>query len=109
MAEKTKYETEIIRGAQYQVPIIIKQGDTVITDQNADGVKVCFDTAVASYPGGGLTYSEGVWLFPLTQELSLAMESGEVDFQIQVKIGDTVIPTKIKKIKVDDTAIKGVW
>lgn len=104
-----KTVTVITRGDEYLIPVVITQGDTVITDQNADGVKIGFDTAICSYPGGGLTFENGTWLYPLTQELSLAMESGEVDFQTQVKMGSNVITSKKQKVKVDDSIIQEVW
>ena len=99
----------IVRGDQYAIPVMIKQGDVLITDQNADGVKVCFDTAVASWPGGGLTFDEGLWLYPLTQELSLSMQEGKVEFAVQVKMGSTIVTSKPKMVRVDDSNIKGVW
>jgi len=109
MSDDKKYKAEIIRGAQYLLPIVIKQGETVITSENADGVKVCVDTAVATYPNGGLTFEDGVWYYPITQDLSLTLEEGEVDFQIQVKIGTNVLPSKVQKIKIGESIIEGTW
>lgn len=99
----------ITQGDEYLVPVLIRQGETVITDQIATGVKVAIDTAVCQYPNGNLVFSEGLWWFPLTQKISNNLPEGEVDFQVQVKIGEKIVGTKKKKVTVDGSIIKGEW
>lgn len=96
-------------GDAYLIPVVIKQGDTVITDEIADGVKIAFKNSVCSYPNGGLTCEDGVWYFPLTQKLSNQFTAGKCDFQVQVKIGEDVISSKIKQVEIWDSIIKGEW
>lgn len=99
----------ITQGDQYLIPVLIRQGETVITDQIASGVKVAIDTAVCEYPNGNLTFANGLWWFPLTQKISNALPEGKADFQVQVKINEKIIGTKKKKVDVDGSIIKGEW
>ena len=105
---KDKYAV-IRQGDQYLIPVILKLNEEILTPDMADGVKISFDKAVCSYPNGGLTYSDGYWLYPLTQKLSLSMEEGYVDFQAQIKIGSDVHTLPKQKVIVDESDIREVW
>lgn len=101
----------ITQGDAYLVPIIIKQGDTMLTDEMVNGVKVAVGSAVCSYPNGTLRYSrdDGVWYFPLTQKISNKLTPGKADFQVQVKMDGGIVGTKIKQVDVNECIIKGEW
>ena len=99
----------ITQGDQYSIPIIIKQGDTVITNENVQGVRIAIENAVFTYPGGHLEYSDGVWYFPLTQELSYLLEEGKAKGQVQIRIGRNIIGSKTKEIDINECIIKEGW
>ena len=98
------------RGDEYLIPILIKdKNNTVITPDNATGVKVGIGSAVSSYPDGDLTYADGLWYFPLTQEISYRIPEGDADFQVKVKFADKIVNSKQTKVDVEGTIFKGVW
>lgn len=99
----------IVQGDQYSIPVVVKQGNTIFTDQNVTGIKIAFGNTTCAYPEGNLVYANGAWQYPLTQKVSLAFPGGKTDFQVQVKIGDQIIGTYIKKVDVMESIIKGEW
>ena len=99
----------ITQGDAYLIPVLIRQGTTIITDQIATGVKVALSGAVCSWPNGNLTFAEGLWYFPLTQKISNSLPAGKADFQVQVKINDKIVGTKIRQVDIDGSIIKGEW
>ena len=99
----------IIKGDEYKIPIVIKEGDTVITEELVNGVRVGLGTVVSTYPDGTLTYKDGLWYFPLTQEISYRLQAGSVPFQVQIKVGDQIFGSPEQQISIQDCIIKGVW
>lgn len=99
----------IVQGDEYLIPVMLRQGDTTITDEIADGVRIAIGTAVCTWPDGTLTYDNGLWYFPLTQKISYDLPEGKAKFQVQVKINGKIIGTKIKMVEVDGSIIKGEW
>lgn len=99
----------ITQGDEYLIPFVIKQLDTVITDEMVSGVRIALGSAVCEYPNGKLQYKDGEWLFPLTQELSLKYEDEYVDYQVQIKIGNDIIGSRPSKVKVEKGMFKTIW
>lgn len=99
----------IRQGDQYAVPIVIKQGSTVITPDNCLGVRVALGAATAYYPGQ-LTYGDDAWYFPLTQAQSYQMQAGTAPFQVQVKFdGGDVVTSPCQTVSVQGTVLRGEW
>ena len=101
--------TIITQGDQYLMPIIIRQKGTVITDQIATGVKVALNGAVCSWPDGNLTFSNGLWYYPLTQKLTYGLQPGKADFQVQVNLGGKIVGSKKREVEVEECDIKEEW
>lgn len=100
----------IISGEQYPIGFILRQRSTVFTPENIEEVRAKLGKFSASYPNGDLTFRNGVWQFPMTQEMSYAFKNGTVDFQVQGKTsGGNIFSTKATKIAVDPTIFGGVW
>lgn len=99
----------ITQGDAYLIPVLIRQGQTVITDEIASGVKVAIGSTVCKWPNGNLTYADGLWYFPLTQKISNSLPAGKADFQVQVKINEKIVGTKMRQVEVDGSIIKGEW
>lgn len=99
----------IVRGDEYLIPIVINQGDKVVTDDMVTGVRIGFGSAVCTYPEGNLTYKDGVWFFPLTQELSYKFKSEPTPFQVQVRTGSKIFTSTLESVDVGDCIFKGVW
>lgn len=101
----------LTQGDEYYIPVIIWMGETTITPENATGVKVGIGKFEREWPDGGLTFQEesGAWLFPLTQEASLKMPEGKVDFQVKARFGTQIVHSQVTQVDVHETIFKGVW
>lgn len=102
--------TTIQQGDAYYLPIVIAgENGTPLTDEDVSGVRIGIGEFSATYPGT-VEYDNGQWMFPLTQEMTYALTSGMVDFQVQVKMGnDVVYGSRVKKVTVDKSLLIGVW
>lgn len=98
----------IIQGAEYYLPVTLKVGDTPITADNADDVKIQL-CGTAAKKSEGMQYGtytlageamEG-WLYPLTEELTLSFASGQAPLQAWVKMGDAIIPFPVQYVTID--------
>ena len=65
----------ILQGDALSVPISIKLNGKEVTAADIEAVKVTMGGVEKRYPGE-ITYSSGRFLFPLTQEETLAMTPG---------------------------------
>lgn len=102
--------TVIQQGDSYSIPIVIKSGSEVITTENTIHVRINLGGFTAQYPDGKLTYSDGYWNFPLTEEMTYKLKGGEQKFQVQISPdGISVYSSKIYTIKVEESVFKGVW
>ena len=102
----------MIQGDQYQMPITIKVGDTVITPDNCEGVKIDVGGTIRESPGT-LAYDavDSVWLYQLTQAQTLGF-SGLVGITVQVNMGGNpaeIIGSKPQFELVDESTIREAW
>lgn len=113
--------TAIQQGDKYFLPVRIKEGDTYITTENADGVRIKIGSFLDTWNSGSaeneLGYGEitvnnasvFVWEFPVTQDRSLAWNSGEVPMQVQFKRGETIRGSQTKRVWIDTSVITEEW
>lgn len=163
--------TAIQQGDKFFLPVRIKEGDTYITTENADGVRVKIGTFLDAWNSGAsendLAYGEitgtmsdyvllgtyttltalqeavttpedgdlygvgdtiykydedttswvevteppqiFVWEFPVTQDRSLSLKSGEVPMQVQIKRNETVRGSKTANVWIDTSVITEEW
>ena len=99
----------ITRGEQYAVEIVIKNDEDVITPNNCDDVKIKLGNLEKKYSDNEIFYEDGRWLFPLTQEQTLAMNLKRVNLQAQYKSGSNIFSTDIYAVQIKDTVINGTW
>ena len=99
----------VIKGEAYKIAIVIKNGTELITPNNCDGIRVAFANQIETYPDGDITYSNGEWLFPLSQDMSYRIKGTESTYQVQVKIGTDVFSSTKQKVRVDETMFREVW
>lgn len=84
----------IKQGDAYAVPIYIELDGQTITDSTlyaVETVEVCLETTRKEYRKDGegdITFADGAFLFPLTQEETLALTEGPGFFDIRVKTTD---------------------
>ena len=101
------------QGDQLALRIRVAYGNTVVTPENSEGIKIQIANIMHKYPGGDLSFDSETnrWLFPVTQEQSLLMYN-YVDTQVQVNFGgNTPVIRSSKKLMlpVDVCIIKELW
>lgn len=119
--------TAIQQGDQFFLPVIIKEGETEITPDNVDDVRIKIGSFLDSLSSGELAYGQidnpdynaatnntvpeqiFVWLFPITQERSLSLNQGEVGMQVAFKRGSTIRKSKDAKVWIDSSIITEEW
>lgn len=100
----------IYQGDQYLLPIKIKQGDTVISDEMVEKVRIGIGPFKDLYPDGGITYADGYWLFPLTETMTYDLLAGENKLQAQVNFpGNVVISSVVYEGEIGQSLLRGVW
>lgn len=101
------------QGDQLVLRVSIKYDGAPLTPDMVDGVKVKIGNVQHTYPDGELTYEpySQRWLFPVTQEQTLAMRRA-VEKQVQINFGGTpaeIINSDIITSDIRPTIIKEVW
>lgn len=101
----------IIQGEQYAVEIVLTNGEINITPENCDDVKIKLGSIEKTYSDGSLIYDSAAecWLFPVTQEQTLAMCSTTIPVQAQYKTGSIVISTEKNTVKISPSIIRSVF
>lgn len=76
----------MMQGDSYGIPVEIKRGDgAAVTNADILDVEVVIGSLRKTYRNGDIAYTNGKWIFPLTQEESFSFPSGEVKAQVRVK------------------------
>lgn len=67
----------MMQGDAYSLPIVLRQGELLITPEMVLRLEITIGTLTRTYPGV-VRYDEenGQWLFPLTQEQTFAFKAG---------------------------------
>lgn len=84
----------IKQGDSYAVPIYIELDGQTVTEDTlyaVEAVEVCLESQCKEYRKDGegeITFEDGAFLFPLTQEETLALTEGPGHFDIRVKTID---------------------
>ena len=119
--------TAIQQGDKYSLPVRIKEGDTYITTDNCDDCRIKIGSFLDAWKSGELGYGMidnpeydsvtnntvpeqiFVWQFVVTQDRSLAWNSGEVPMQVQFKRGETIRGSQTKRVWIDTSVITEEW
>lgn len=75
-----------MQGDSYLIPIVVRQNNAVIDPQMVELMVLKIGGIAKFYPGGGLTYAEGAWQFPLSQEQSLKLPDRPVETGGRMKL-----------------------
>ena len=97
----------MMQGDAYSLPIVLRQGELLITPEMVLRLEITIGTLTRTYPGV-VRYDEenGQWLFPLTQEQTFAFKAGRTPpVQARIKF---VVGAKGKTIYVSASRSKGV-
>lgn len=109
MTTTVAVNTTIMQGDAYPIPVYVKIDGSIATPDNIDGLRVKIGDFTDSYPKGGITAENGVWLFPMTQEQSYSLKVGVNPVQAQVMVGEYVVGTAVTTVNVGKSILKGVW
>lgn len=99
----------MMQGDAYAVPFVIRQGNTTVTPDMVETVELTIGTLSRLYPGE-VTYDaeKKQWLYPLTQEQTLAFSEGAVPTQVRVKLlTGSVVGARGGTINVTQSASRG--
>lgn len=100
------------QGDQYKIPFTINMGNTMVTPEICEGVKIEIAGTTKEYPGEVTWDSEtSKWLYPVTQEQSLSIK-GKYKMQIQVNFGGdpaTIISSEVTEEAIGKSVILEEW
>jgi len=100
--------TNIMQGDAYSIPINITTGGTIIDDTMAETVEVMIGFLKKTYPEE-ITFSDGSWLFPLTQDESFKLSSFQQTVQVRVKFNSgEVIGAVVGSVQITSSNSKEV-
>lgn len=75
----------MMQGDSYRLPVLIQKADgTVITDADVANVEICIGRMIKTTKSGEVTYSNGYFHFPLTQEETFKLAVAPVKVQVRV-------------------------
>ena len=92
----------MMQGDAYHLSFKIKKGDDVITDEMVDDVEIVIGKIRKSLSAGEVSWGDGVWLFPLTQDETFDLRGIAQRAQVRVKFkGGDIIGVRLPDIDVD--------
>lgn len=101
----------MMQGDAYKLPVVLRQGELLITPEMVHRLEITIGNLTRTYPGA-VSYDKenGQWLFPLTQEQTFAFKAGNTSpVQARIKFGDeSVVGATGKSIYVSASKSKGV-
>lgn len=102
---------QIVQGDSFQLPIKIKYQGNYVTPTTVDDVRIQIGYSLKSYSDNQLSFntSTNEWIYPLTQQESLAFGRILEPIQVGIKIGDMVLYSPHENIAIDDNIIRKEW
>ena len=100
---------EIVKGDEYLLPLTISFEDEAITEDNVTAVRVTLSGYEAEWPNGTLSFSDGFWLFPMTQQMSRSFKGREIYYQVQIKKDGNIYSSMITNHKAFETLFRKEW
>lgn len=88
----------IYQGDQYELPITVKRGDSIITPQDVDDLVIAVNDVAKSYSNNEIRFYDGKWLFPLSKEDTLAFVS-DVKYQVELHKNGVIVHSKQYNLK----------
>ena len=98
----------MVQGDSYKIDIDIKNAGEALDINDVDKVEIVLQNIIKTYPQGGVTYSDGTFHFPLTQQETMKL-SPSCLMQVRVKfVSGDVIGSEIQNIEVKRSISKVV-
>lgn len=101
----------VVQGDSYAVPIKIKYQGQCVTPTDIDDVRIQIGYILKSYSDNQLSFNEATneWLYPLSQQESLAFGKVLEPVQVGIKKGSIVIYSPHKDISIFDNIVRREW
>lgn len=101
------------QGDQYSIRVCIKKEGVALAPADIVGLKIKVGNIEDSYPAGNISYDSesGKWLFPVTQEQTIALEGVQLA-QVQVNFGGNpaqIVGSKVQSAYIDSSVIRSIW
>lgn len=98
----------IMQGDAYSIPVRITSDGEPVTPETAETVEITLGPLIKQYPTG-ISFSDGDWLFTLTQGEAFTLSAAGAECKIRVKFrsGD-VIGVSLGKIDIAASRSKAV-
>lgn len=111
LIERQGKSMSIHQGDQYPLPVRIMQGDAPLTPSDVTDLRIKVGSYMKSKSSGELTYDadRGMWLFPLTEEMTRKLVGTSVPVQVGVKLGTEIIYSDVLTTRIDYSEIKEEW
>lgn len=98
-----------MQGDAYLIPIVVRQGNVLVEPQMVELLVLKIGGIAKFYPGGGLTYAEGAWQFPLSQEQSLRLPDRPVETGGRMKLlHEDVVGFRGPDVNIRKAIVEGV-
>ena len=100
----------IQQGDQYMIPVKIKRNGTEVTPTDVHDVRIKFGNFLKSYLNEEVQYADGVWFFPITEDMSRVM-LGQTSFQVGIKLSNEseFIYSPTVQVSVGKSIITEAW
>ena len=102
-------EPNIYQGDQYPLPIRIRIGNELVTDQNIGAIRILIGPIKQEWPDGALYFDNERWHFPLMQRQTLKLPAGTVDLDIQLMKNGEIIGSGTRKMLVGSSRFTDEW
>lgn len=103
----------IQQGDQFAIPFYIKNGDSIVSPDLVDDVRIQIGATLKTYSNGELTYDAAnhVFGFPVTQDETRAFlcATNPVQYQVGLKIGTDIVYSAVGKLMVKASIIGEDW
>ena len=101
----------IYQGDQYAIPFSIKLNGTDVTPELVEDVRIQVADQLLSSASGGITFNSetGVWDFPVDEEMTRALSTGAVQYQVGLKIDGVIRYSPTLSLNVGKSIIRAGW
>lgn len=91
----------MMQGDAYKLSFVIKQGATAVTPDLADDVELVVGNLRKTFSDGEVSFENGRWYFPLTQDETFNLSGVYQKAQVRVKFkGGDIVGKRLKDINV---------
>ena len=101
----------IQQGDQYAISFHIRVGNAIATPQSVDDVRIQIKSSLKDISDASLTYNseKQTWDYFITEEMTRLITTSQVEYQVGIKVGDTIRYSPVNRLSVGKSIIKDAW